>query len=103
MGNCVSKGNTAAHRSTIQLTGGGADAAPKTSPRAFSVVADTYDLSLETLHFTIQNTWKTKEVEMVHVKENEHIVLMRVGDVYYAVDIIKLTAKNKFQASVSIK
>jgi hypothetical protein len=75
---------------------------PRTSPRTFSVVSESVDQCLETLSFTIENTWKTHEVEVVHLRENDS-VLMRVGTAYYPIDVIKFSAKNRYQASVSIK
>lgn len=79
------------------------DAVPaRVSPRTFSVVSESVDQCLETLRFTIQNTWEHQEVELLHVKENDNPI-MRVGTAYYPIDVIKFSAKNRYQASVSIK
>lgn len=79
------------------------DAVPqRASPRTFSVVSESVDQCLETLSFTIQETWKQREVEVLHVKENDNPI-MRVGTALYPIDVIKFSAKNRYQASVSIK
>ena len=79
------------------------DAVPaRVSPRTFSVVSESVDQCLDTLSYTIQNTWEHQEVEVLHVREND-APLMRVGTAYYPIDVIKFSAKNRYQASVSIK
>jgi hypothetical protein len=103
MGACVGKEPIVTTTTTNARASMRFDVVPqRASPRTFSVVSESIDQCLDTLSYTIQNTWEHQEVEVLHLRENNNIV-MRVGTAYYPVDVIKFSAKNRYQASVSIK
>lgn len=106
MGKCVSRPTAvhtttaAAMRNSIKIVD--APQSGRTSPRTFTVVNEDEEECLHTLVFTIQHTWQHHEVEILHVKETDGL-LMRVGHSYFPVTVAKCNTKNRYQASVSIK
>lgn len=106
MGNCVSRPTdvhtttAGAMRNSIKISD-----APQTgrmSPRSFTVVNEDEQGCIETLVLTIQHNWQHHEVEILHVKETDH-VLMRIGNSYFPVEVVKHSSRNCYQASVSVR
>ncbi len=75
---------------------------PKVNPkRSFSAIADDMENTVKVLKAQLIGVFKTENVDYVMTIHGDY--LLGIDDVYYKVDILKQSAGNQYQATITIK